>query len=230
MKTRTLLMVTVCVMFTLAEPARMAWAQADVKLPKPEFKGQLSVQQAIVARKTVRDFKATPLSLADLSQLLWAADGNLPADAMTGATRKVIPSAGGLYPLEVFVATGNGTVESLPAGVYRYDPGANSLRTVASGDKRTLLAHAAHSQMFLARAPAVVVIGAVFGRTTVRYGSRGVNYVFMEAGNSDQNLCLQAEALGLRAGTVGAFNDGPVASALQLPSDVAPLLIVPVGK
>jgi len=205
-------------------------AQGEIKLPSPVIKGKLSLEDAIKARKTVRRFKAVPLTLGEISQVLWAGGGRLPADAITGATRRVTPSAGGLYPLEVFLVAGKGKVKDLPAGVYRYNPRGNSLKTVVEGDKRTLLAHAALSQMWIARAPAVVMICAVFGRTTVKYGKRGLNYVFMEAGNSNQNICLQAEAIGLHTGTVGAFNDPQVSAALKLPSGVAPLLIVPIGK
>ena len=71
---------------------------------------------------------------------------------------------------------------------------------------------------------------AAFRRSTGKYGNRGLNYVFMEAGSSDQNLGLQAEALGLRSGTVGAFVDSQVSGVLKLPSQAAPLLIVAVGK
>lgn len=221
---------TICMFMPAVAVTGDLWAQGDIKFPRPAVRGTMSLEQAITARKSARDFTAAALSLADAGQLLWAANGVIPADAVTGATRKVMPSAGGLYPLEVFLLTGNNTVEGVPAGVYQYNADAHSLKNIATGDKRTLLAHAALGQTWLARAPAVVVIGAVFGRTTMKYGNRGVNYVFMEAGNSDQNLCLQAEALGLRTGTVGAFNDSQVAAAIQLPGDIAPLLIVAVGK
>lgn len=205
-------------------------AQGAIKLPNPALKGKMSVEEALVARKTSRNFKAAPLALQQVSQLLWAADGKLPADAMTGATRRVIPSAGGLYPLELVLVAGEGTVEGLPAGVYKYDSMSNSLQTLMTGDKRAGLAYAALSQGWLARAPALIVIGAVFGRTTAKYGDRGYNYVFMEAGHANQNVCLQAEAIGLHTGTVGAFNDSQVAAVLKLPAGTAPLLVVAVGK
>jgi SagB-type dehydrogenase family enzyme len=207
-----------------------AGAQSQIKLPAPEFKGKSTVSAAILSRKTIRQFARSPLTLRQVSQLLWAADGQLPTDAISGATRRVTASAGGLYPLEVFLISGQGTVKNLPAGVYRYSPAGNSLRSIVSGDKRQLLAHSALSQMWLARAPALVVIGGIFGKTTPRYGKRGINYVFMEAGIAMQSLCLQAVAIGLRSGTVGAFNDAQLAAALNLPSSVAPLLIVAVGK
>lgn len=207
-----------------------ALGQSEIKLPKPVYKGTLSVEAAIVAKRTVRQYKGTPLTLGQASQILWAANGRLPADAVTGATTKVNPSAGGLYPLEVFIVTGKETVKGLPAGVYRYKAQTNSLVSLASGDNRKLLAYACLSQIWLARAPAIVVIAGVFSRTTVKYGNRGFQYVFMEAGSADQSIYLQAASLGLHAGTVGAFNDAQVAAVLKLPKNTTPLLVVAVGK
>jgi SagB-type dehydrogenase family enzyme len=207
------------------------WAWAEVKLPKPSFTGNMSVEAAMVAKKSVRNFSSTPLTLDQVSQLLWSANGKVPYDAVSGATTKVIPSAGGLYPLEIFLLSGKDTVTGLPAGVHQYKPAANSLETISSGDGRASLAQAALGQMWLARSPALIIIAAEFPRTTQRYGpERGARYVLMEAGNSNQNLYLQAAALGLRAGTVGAFNDGAVAEAIKLPKGISPLLIVAVGS
>jgi len=180
--------------------------------------------------KSIRNFSNAPLNLQQISQLLWAANGRLPTDAVTGATMKVTPSAGGLYPIEIFLLTGKDTVEGLPAGIYMYKPDANSLLLVDSGDKRNLLAYASLSQMWLTRAPATIVIAGAFGRTTSRYANRGIQYVFIEAGNSNQNIYLQAAAMKLAVGTVGAFDDAQVSGVLKLPSDIKPLLIVPVGK
>ncbi|MEW6111957.1 MAG: SagB/ThcOx family dehydrogenase [Thermodesulfobacteriota bacterium] len=205
-------------------------AQNEVRLPKPDLKGSVSVAQALAKKKTVRQYKGTPLTLQQVSQLLWVANGDVPRDAMSGATFKVMPSAGGLYPLEVFLVVGQGGVAEVPAGVYQYNPRKNALELTTQGDKRSLLANAALGQMWLARAPALVVIGAIFERTTMKYGSRGVNYVMMEAGSSNQNIYLQAESLGISAGGVGAFDDARVASVLGLPSSVKPLMIVAVGK
>ncbi|MFH0824287.1 MAG: SagB/ThcOx family dehydrogenase [Pseudomonadota bacterium] len=203
---------------------------SDVALPKPRVKGDVSVEAALAAKYTERNFKATKISLLEISQLLWSANGNLPTDAVTGATTKVQGSAGGLYPLEIFLVTGQGTVEGTPAGVFSYDPSGNKLRSVASGDKRTLLAHAAHSQMWLARAPAVVVVAAEKQRTMSRYGPQGEIYVHMEAGASGQCLCLQAAGLGLKTGTIGAFVDARVSAVLELPSQITPYLLVGVGR
>lgn len=219
----------VCLAIAFTAPSIVA-AENEIKLPKPSFSGKISVEAAMVAKKSVRNFTEKPLTMQEVSQLLWAANGNIPADAVSGATAKVIPSAGGLYALEIFLVTGNDTVKGIPAGTYLYKPSSSSLALVAPGDNRTQIGHACLSQMWVARAPALIVISAVIPRTTSKYGSRGYQYVFMEAGSSNQNVYLQAESLGLHVGTVGAFNDPQVCSVLKLPKDMTPLLVMPVGK
>jgi len=211
-------------------PYATVCAENDIKLPKPSLSGKLSVEAAMVAKKSVRNFSSSPLTEAQVSQLLWAANGNVPPDAVTGATTKVIPSAGGLYPLEVYLVTGKDTVGKVPAGVYKYTPESNSLQSVTPGDNRNLLAHAALSQMWMAKAPALIVIGGVFPRTTAKYGNRGLQYIFMEVGSAIQNLFLEAESLGIHAGAVGAFQDAQVSGVLKLPPNVTPLFIMAFGK
>jgi SagB-type dehydrogenase family enzyme len=200
-----------------------------IKLPAPSFKGNMSVEEAIYKRKTARSFGKKPLNLKEVSQLLWVANGTIPKDAVTGATSKVTPSAGGLYPLEAFLVVGKGGVEDVPAGVYQYVPRTNSMKLLVEGDKRNSVATAALYQGFLALAPVNVIVGAVFERTTIKYGGRGHQYVFMEAGSSNQNICLQAEALGLRVATVGAFEEKPLSKALKLPNSVRPIVIMGIG-
>lgn len=202
----------------------------DVKLPKPVLTSKMSVETSMLRKKSVRHFSTTPLTLEQVSQLLWAANGALPVEAISGATVKTLPSAGGIYPLEIFLLTGNGTVKGLPAGVYNYNSTGNSLAPISTDDVRMAVAQAALSQLWLANAPAMVVIAGAFAKTTAKYGNRGIPYVYMESGASNQNLYLQAEALGLRMGTVGAFNEAQVSSAMKIPSGITPLLIVAIGK
>jgi SagB-type dehydrogenase family enzyme len=215
----------------LALAPSSSWSAGEnIRLPKPSYTGKTPVEAAILRKKSVRNFKGTPMSLSEVSQILWAANGSVPLDAVSGATSRVIPSAGGLYPLEVFLVTGEKTVTDLPAGVYQYLPASDALLNIADGDNRTLVASACLSQMWMARAPVMLVIGAVFQRTTMKYGSRGMQYVFMEAGNSNQNVYLQAESLGLGVGTVGAFQDNQVSAAAKLPNGVTPLLVLSIGR
>jgi SagB-type dehydrogenase family enzyme len=203
---------------------------SEIRLPAPSMKSKVCVEEAIVAKKSVRQFKSAPLGIAQVSQMLWAANGNIPHDAITGATTKVIPSAGGFYPLEVYLVTGTKTVRGAPAGIYKYDPDKNSLQLLATGDNRKLLAYASLSQMYIADAPAVVVIAAILEKSTTKYGPRGVRYTYMEAGTADQNMYLEAQAIGLHMATVGAFVDEQVAAVLKFPANVKPLLIAPIGR
>ena len=197
-----------------------------VKLPPPRLKGAVSVEQAIKRRRTIRRFSAKPLTLQQLSQILWAAQGITDDEARL---KRAAPSAGALYPLEIYLTCGEKSVQDLSAGTWHYLPSSHSVSRTGKKDARTALALASYFQMWADDAPVVFVIAAQYERTTRKYGDRGIRYVDMEAGNVSQNIFLQCEALGLSAGIIGAFWDGKVSSALKLPERVVPLLIMPVG-
>lgn len=192
-----------------------------LKLPEPETRGDTSVEQAIGKRRSLRDFSGS-LALADVAQLLWAAQGETHPDGYRAA-----PSAGALYPLEVYLVAGD--VAGLSAGIYRYRPGAHELIQLGTADLRKDLASAAHGQSFMQTAPAVLVITAVYERTMKKYGKRGRRYVHMDAGHAAENVYLQAEARGLGTVIMGAFDDERVQVVLGLPDDHQPLGLMPVG-
>ena len=207
---------------SMTSPPSSGEAQT-VKLPLPRSEGPLSLEKAIEARRSVREFTGEPLSLDELGQLLWAAQGITSPQGARAA-----PSAGGTYPLEIYVAVGR--VSGLEPGAYHYQPVEHVLLPVATGDVRARLAEASLDQSWVSDAAADVVIAAVYSRTTKKYGERGVRYVHLEAGHAAQNLCLQATALGLGAVTVGAFSDGDVSTVMHLAGDEEPLYVVPVGR
>ncbi|MCS7177703.1 MAG: SagB/ThcOx family dehydrogenase [Anaerolineae bacterium] len=188
------------------------------KLPSPRLEGGRSLEAVLAARRSVRAFTAQELTLEEISQLLWAAQG------ITGPQEhlRAAPSAGGCCPLELYVCW--------KEGVWRYRPQGHSLVLHRSGDVRAQLAEAAWNQHFLAQAPVVFAISAVFARTTRRYGERGrVRYVPMDVGHAAQNLLLEAVALGLASVPIGAFDDAAVARVLALPPEETPLYLLPVG-
>jgi SagB-type dehydrogenase family enzyme len=158
-----------------------------------------------------------------VAQLAWAAQGVTETRG-----RRTAPSAGALYPLELLVVAGS--VEGLEPGVYRYRPSGHSLLELTRGDVRAALAAAALGQEWMADAPCVLVLGAVYERTTGKYGARGERYVHIEVGLAAQNTQLQATALGLGSVVVGAFDDGRVRTRLGLGSDERPLALLPVGR
>jgi SagB-type dehydrogenase family enzyme len=196
-----------------------------MELPAPRSRGDMSVETAIDRRRTVRSFLANPLTREQLGQLLWAAQGITGG----GGVKRAAPSAGALYPMDVYAVLGEGGAEAMEAGVYRYDPKSHALMAVSTGDRRRELARAALSQMWLAKAPVNLVVTAEYDRATGKYGERGHRYAIMEAGHIGQNLFLQATALDLAAGIVGAFQDRKVNEVLGLPPAHEPLLIVPIG-
>lgn len=202
-----------------------AKAAERLSLPPPSFKGTVSVEEAIKARRTVRRFASRALTLAQLSQLLWAADGI--TDPRRGY--RAAPSAGALYPLDLYVAVGERQVEDLAAGVYHYLPEQHALELQQKGEARMAVARASLYQSWMAEAPIMVIITGEYARCTRKYGERGVIYTYIEAGHVGQNLFLQAEALGLGAGIVGAFENRAVIQALGLPAAHDPILIMPVG-
>ncbi len=195
---------------------------ALIQLPQPRLDGTTSVEAALAARRSIRSFANKPVTLEELSQLLWAAQGITDPRGLRTA-----PSAGALYPLELFIVSGN--VASLPAGTYRYEPVGHHLVRVAEGDQRPDLADAALGQSPIRKAPVVIAIVADERKTTVKYGERGVRYAHLEAGHAAQNICLQAEALGLGSVVIGAFSDRDVASLLRSAGRL-PLYLIPLGR
>lgn len=194
-----------------------------IKLPEPQFSSDISLEESLQGRRSVREYSGDALSLAEVSHLLWAGQG-----ITSEAGGRTAPSAGGLYPLELYLVAGS--VDGLSPGVYRYKPQSHELTAVKQQDVRKELAEAAVSQEWVEKGAVVVAITAIYERTTVKYGDRGIRYVHLEAGHAAQNICLEAAALDLGAVTVGAFFDDRVRDILGASSDETPLYLIPVGK
>lgn len=199
--------------------------QKIITLPKPKIKGTVSLEETIKKRRSRRSFLAKPLTLEQVSQLLWAAQGI--TDEKTGF--RAAPSGGACYPLDLYLVVGKNSVEGLEAGVYHYLVSNHSLKIHLRGEKRRALALASFGQMFIAQAPISIVTTAEYSRITSRYGQRGVRYALIEVGHVGENIYLQAEALGLGTVAIGAFSDGMVSKCLNLPKKHEPLYIMPVG-
>ncbi|WP_455368354.1 SagB/ThcOx family dehydrogenase [[Eubacterium] cellulosolvens] len=174
-------------------------------------------------RKSTREYSGEPLTLNEISQILWAAQG-----ITHGKRLRTAPSAGGLYPLELYVVVGN--IEGLDTGIYHYIPIENSLLKTVDGDKRSNITNAALDQEWVEKAAVNIVITAIYERTTGKYGDRGIRYVHMEVGHAAQNICLQATALNLGTVTVGAFHDDKIIHILDLSQDEKPVYIIPIGR
>lgn len=191
--------------------------RAMVMLPTPAEEGARSLEEVIARRRSRRDLAPTPLTSEQIGQLCWAAQG------ITGeGGHRAAPSAGATYPLELHVATSE--------GLFRYDPSRHSLHRMQSRDVREALRDAALGQEVVGDAPVVLVLSGVVARTARRYGDRAERYVHFEAGHAAQNVLLEAEALGLGAVPIGAFDDVAVSRAAEVERGATPLYLIPVGR
>jgi SagB-type dehydrogenase family enzyme len=213
----------VLVLIFSATAGVMADPQNYISLPSPVLSGANSLEQLLDQRRSVRTFENLPVSLADIGQLLWAAQGITNREGFRTA-----PSAGALFPLELYLVAGN--VDGLSLGIYHYQPHNHRLHKIGSADRRRALARAAFGQSWMQQAAGIIVFAAVYERTAQKYGDRATRYVHIEVGHAAQNVYLQAEALDLGTVVVGAFNDNAVKNELGLPGETAPIVLMPVGK
>lgn len=220
------LIITFIILGTISGERIMAQEEKKmITLPKPKIKGTVSLEETIKRRRSRRSFLATSLTLEQVSQLLWAAQGI--TDERTGF--RASPSGGASYPLDLYLVVGKNSVAGLEAGVYHYIVSNHSLEMHLRGDKRRVLALASLGQMFIARAPISIITTAEYGRITRVYGQRGIRYAHIEVGHVGENIYLQTEALGLGTVAIGAFSDSVVSKCLNLPKEHEPLYIMPVG-
>jgi SagB-type dehydrogenase family enzyme len=186
-------------------------------LPQPVFQSKTSVEECLLKRRSVRNFKYRKLSLQEISQLLWSAYGVTDQENMF----KTTPSAGATYPLEIFYL--------IEDGIYHYLPEEHAVKCIKQGDFRKELVSSVLGQDFIFDASINIIICAVYERTTLYYGNRGVRYVHFEVGHCAQNLCLQAISLGLDSVCIGAFDDKKLKNLLSISVDIEPLYIVSIG-
>ncbi|KQC11398.1 MAG: hypothetical protein APR55_07770 [Methanolinea sp. SDB] len=195
---------------------------SELRLAEPRVEGKFSLEQALQERRSIRDYSSRALTLAEVSQVLWAAQG------ITGPSGlRTAPSARALYPLELYLVAGD--IQDLSAGIYHYVPSDHSLVLHRTGDVRGELCSSALDQVAVRDAPAVIIITAFPSRTMQKYGERGTRYVWLEAGHASQNICLQAVTLGLGTVPIGAFDDLGVSELLELDEHEEPIYLMPIG-
>lgn len=187
----------------------------SISLPKPEFKGEKSLEECIYERESVRNFKDKVIELEKVSQILWASQGKK-------GDKRTVPSAGATYPLEIYVTLKD-------KGFFNYNVKKHALELITEENLSSKLARASLDQNFISEVYMNLIICAEFSRTTWRYGQRGVRYVFIEVGHCAQNVHLEAVALGLSSVPIGAFDDDQVKTVLKLSKKIEPLYIIPIG-
>jgi SagB-type dehydrogenase family enzyme len=189
-----------------------------IKLPEPDTKGGETLNSVIEERRSIRNYQDGELSLEEVSQLLWA--GNGITDRKWGF--RSAPSAGALYPVDIYVFN--------DAGIYRYEPDGHFLKILSEEDSREELYLASLRQSSVKQADTVFVLVGFVKRTSAKYGDRALRYVFIEAGHICQNILLEVVNLQLGAVPIGAFEDDKIRKILSLDEDAIPIYVIPVGK
>ena len=219
--------ILVGLVFVVVLVAGKIYSAESVKLPEPQITGGAPINEVIKARRSVREFKEIPLSLQELSQILWASQGI--TDPKTG--HRAAPSAVASYPLKLYLVAKQGGVTGLPAGVYLYEPKDHSLKEVKKGDFYSeLVKDTAFFNKWISTTDLVFVFTGSATYMTATIKETGWMFVDLEAGMAAENLMLTAVSLGLGCCPVGGFTDKKVSELLGIDKNAKTLLLVPVGK
>jgi SagB-type dehydrogenase family enzyme len=191
-----------------------------IELPSPSTKGKVSVEEAISKRRSIRNFKENDLSLNEISQILWSAQGITKKTSYLNL--RAAPSAGAIYPITVFLIKKD--------GVFEYLVEKHSIKLISQKDIREKIAEASFNQNFISKAPISLILCANYSKITQKYGKRGIRYADIEVGHIAENIHLQAVSLELGSVPVGAFDDEKISEILSLPKDLKPVYIIPIGR
>ncbi len=208
--------VLLCVMSSAAY-GQSAQSVAQIKLPEPKYDGAVSVEKALKERRSVRVYKDAPLSVSDVSQILFAAQGITEP----GRGLRTAPSARAQYFLTIYFFAGN--VTGLKPGMYRYIPSGHSLEPVAAGDMKGKLYKAA-GQAPIEKAPAALIMAGAKDR------AKNESWMYLEAGHAAQNVYLQGVPLGIGTVVMAGFDPDAVGKAVNLPAGEKVLYVMPIGK
>jgi SagB-type dehydrogenase family enzyme len=201
-----------------------------LRLPRGHFRLEQRLGTAFRRRSSIRDFELRPLPIGHLSQVLFLGHGVRGTKVVDGETvfDRCSPSAGGLYPIELYVACQE--VRRVADGIYHYDARYHMLEEVRRGRFHAQLADLTIGQEMIRSANLVVAMTARVDRTTWKYGLRGYRYVWLDAGHVGQNIYLAAGGLGLGAVTIGGFFDAEVDALLSLPDEEVMIYLACVGQ
>jgi protease I len=188
-----------------------------VQLTEPNVTGAMSLEETLAKRRSVRRFTNQALKWSQIGQLAWAGQGI--TDKARGL--RTAPSAGSVYPIELFFAT--------PEGLYVYRPAEHSLEQLTDQDVRLALAGGDATANSIAEAGCDIIVAGSVKKVAERFKDNARNYMLMEAGHIAQNIQLQAVSLGLGAVTVGGFNEQNVRKVCGLAKLLDPVYVICVG-
>lgn len=181
-------------------------------LPKPENPSSHPLQQNLELRRSIRNYSSKPLTIEQLSYLLWASSGI--TKHTSNFEYRSAPSAGGLYPIETYLVVNN--IIGIPQGIYHYNILDHVLDVVKVGDFRDRIITAELDQEMTGAAPVVFIWSAMVNRTKWKYRERGYRYIYLDAGHIAENLALAAVDLNLGSCQIAAFYDEELDDLLDL--------------
>ncbi len=192
-----------------------------IKLPPAKLKGTMSVEEALHARRSTREYATTALTLQSVAQLLWAAQGITATKGLRTA-----PSPIAVYLVKAYIVAGN--VEGLKPGVYSYKPEDHTIEILKAGSLEAQLGSL--GQQVFSAAPAVVVIASLDDKAAKTFGDFAPRAASMEMGHVAENVALQVTALGLGCVTATGFDNNKARDILGLPASQTPVYLIPVGR
>jgi SagB-type dehydrogenase family enzyme len=199
-----------------------------ISLPKPLEKAGTDLFEVIRSRRSRRRYSRKPLTLDEISTLLYYTVG-ITGRTWWGGPKRVYPSAGALQPVEAYLVALN--IKDLSQGIYHYNPGEHVLERLKEGDYGKILGEIALDQEHVSEASANIILTIVYRRTASKYGLRAYKYALLDTGFAGQNIYLVAEALGLATVAVGAFYDKELCRLLEIDcEEEIPTLIFPIGR
>jgi SagB-type dehydrogenase family enzyme len=191
----------------------------------------VSFSDVITRRRSASAFKADAMPLENLAAILRSAYGvtsRFEVEPGIYQTLRTVPSAGALFPLEVYCLAFN--IDGLPPAVYHYDPTRDVLERTRNGDVRSELAESMPMAQLVASCPVALVVTAMLWRSRFKYGQRGYRFALLEAGHLAQNVLLASEALDLGSVPVGGFYDHKLATLVAIDGvNEVPLYVLPIG-
>jgi SagB-type dehydrogenase family enzyme len=202
---------------------------ARTPLPGRDFAVDAPLGAVLQRRRSVREFALKPMPLETLGRLLHASYG-IKGERYLGewTYERAAPSAGGRYPLEIYVATQ--WVLGLEDGIHHYDARAHELELRRPGVAHSILSDIALDQTMVKDSNLLVIITGIPERTMWKYGQRGYRYVWLDAGHLGENLYLVATAMGLGPVGIGGFYDRELREVLELPAGEEAFYLVCIGQ
>lgn len=198
-----------------------------IKLPEPKTTEGPPIWECFRKRRSIRDYKNKPVKLEELSQILWGSYGVTAKE--WGYYLKTAPSAGALYPIEIYVASFK--VEGLKKGIFHFNPEDMTLRGIFEGDYSKAITRACLGQDFIMDSAFALILTAIPSRTISKYRERGVRYILMDLGCIIQNIYLSLTALNMGGCIIGAFSDSAMNKIMNLnPEKELVLAVFTAGK